>query len=258
MQPGGLSAPDQRHRRQRFREVTRQQGTGRHEEARAPASARAFLRCRRIRESGLTAVPQEFQRHPRPLPGTRQAKRRTCATVELCPPVRGPAQRSSTMKPLHPAMPQAGSAHPAPHEPAVRTLARTTTKPPTIAPTSSTPSPRPWQIALIFRHLQVIPHVAIARFYGKCETASAIESRQNDRAKAAGIHLNSAQSAHTIWAGKGGGPRSSQPALQLENTGTSNAERCDRKRLARLAANAVAPAPTTIQQRRKAATSRQT
>lgn len=59
----------------------------------------------------------------------------------------------------------------------------------------------------------------------------------------------------TKRAGRGCDLWSAKPAVQDENTGQADAARCERKRLARLAANAAAPAPTTLEKGREPATS---
>ena len=110
-------------------------------------------------------------------------------------------------------------------------------------------------ILLIFRHLHHTAPVAVGRFYGKRPEGFTVESRRHDSGRSAKGGRKTTRSAQARRATDPRGARSSEPVRQGEAAIQPNAARCDPKRPAELAAQAVAPAPTSVQEGRKPATS---
>ena len=97
--PAALPAGARCRHRQQFREAGNRQRASRHEETRALAGARAFSDLTGPggepppkAESQMNSIAK-LGRSPR----TRQEKKRSCATGQMCLPERAPGKRSNTM-----------------------------------------------------------------------------------------------------------------------------------------------------------------
>ena len=224
-------------------------------------------------------MPRKFHRHPRLPSPTRQAKKRSYATGELCPPDRAPGRRSSTMSNPHPglrhrrnALTPRPLAHPVlepcktrqragptprDERPPARAGHRPREPRPHAARTADRTVPRR-TIPLIFGHLRDIAHVAIASFYGKRREGFTIESRRHDRMQVQANDRRSARFRRSMPSIGARIPDCRTPALPADNSTNPHAPRCNPTRLALHGAKALAPPPTAIQRGRKPATSRQT